>query len=70
MRQLVLAKQRNEHALQETEEVTRNRREMIMAKSDWLGKNKPCSTCKGSGNSSKNAKGETIPCPTCGGFGF
>ena len=41
-----------------------------MAKSDWLGKNKPCSTCKGSGSAGKNAKGETIPCPTCGGFGF
>jgi DnaJ-class molecular chaperone len=39
-------------------------------KSDWLPKDKkPCPKCKGTGSAGKNAKGETIPCPSCGGFG-
>jgi DnaJ-class molecular chaperone len=42
-----------------------------MAKlSEWL---KPgqrrCGTCNGTGSAGTNAKGETIPCPSCGGFG-
>jgi|HubBroStandDraft_6_1064221.scaffolds.fasta_scaffold640304_2 hypothetical protein len=47
-------------------------------KSDWLAaaqskdKNvKPCSKCKGTGDSGdRNAKGETIVCADCGGFGY
>lgn len=33
-------------------------------KSDWLGNNKPCKTCKGTGRVGKDT------CPTCRGFGY
>lgn len=47
-------------------------------KSDWLAAAqskdksvKPCGKCKGTGSTgAKNAKGETIACPDCGGFGY
>ncbi len=47
-------------------------------KSDWLAgaqakdkSVKACPVCKGTGSTGKkNAKGETIPCPRCGGFGY
>ena len=43
---------------------------MATKKSDWFDRRKPpCKTCKGTGSAGKNAKGETIPCPSCGGFG-
>jgi hypothetical protein len=41
-----------------------------MAKSDWLPQGTPpCKDCKGTGSAGKNAKGETIACPSCNGFG-
>lgn len=47
-------------------------------KSDWLisaqaqdKSVKPCKTCGGSGDSGRRtAKGETIVCPSCRGFGY
>ena len=40
--------------------------------SEWLdrSKNKPCTSCKGTGSAGKNEKGETIPCPSCRGMGY
>lgn len=43
---------------------------MAKKKSEWIHpKRPPCKTCKGTGSAGKTAKGETIPCPSCNGFG-